>query len=98
VVSGSNDDADDMRKRMISSIVWSTTMIASCGEAEGRLEAGGGIDALRVMARRSFWGFLRQTKRVRRCARERERERSRKGAAVRPDLTRFRSSSSVQWR
>jgi hypothetical protein len=96
VVSGSNDDADDMRKRMISSIVWSTTMIASCGEAEGRLEAGGGIDALRVMARRSFRGFLRQTKRVRRCARE--RERSRKGAAVRPDLTRFRSSSSVQWR
>jgi hypothetical protein len=35
----------------------------------------------------SFWGSLRQTKAVRTCARKRERERCRKGAAERPGFT-----------
>jgi hypothetical protein len=34
-----------------------------------------------------FWGSLRQTKAVRTCARKRERERCRKGAAERPGFT-----------
>jgi hypothetical protein len=34
------------------------------------------------MARRSLWGSLRQTKRVRRCMLERGRDRSREGAAI----------------
>jgi hypothetical protein len=46
----------------------------------------------------SFWGSLRQTKMMRRCARKRERERSRKGVAEQPDLTGIQSSSSQLWR
>jgi hypothetical protein len=62
VIVCSEDDADSVRKRMTSSNVWSATTNASCGESEGRLEAGGCIGALQAMVRRSFWGSLRQTK------------------------------------
>jgi hypothetical protein len=61
VIVGGEDDADGMRKRMTSSNVWSATTNVSCGESEGRLEAGGGVGALQAMARSSFWGPLRQT-------------------------------------
>jgi hypothetical protein len=50
------------------------------------------------MAMASFWGSLSQTKMMRICTRQRERERSRKGAAEQPDLTGIRSPSSQQWR
>jgi hypothetical protein len=67
--------------------------VVDCIQQRRGEAAGDGLwrRALWAMAMASFWGSLSQTKMMRMCARQRERERRRKGVAKRPEVTEIRS-------